>query len=418
MNHKGRRSKAVTKYLSGHAEPEIDDLALASSYDTAVVIPAYRERVASIKRLILTLPENCLVILVINAPRPDPATLDCLQALRAEPQIAHGRWWTLHQLASGHSTLIFDYCTTDHCPPTKQGVGLARKLGTDAALMLFADGTLATDRIYLTDADARLPSDYLTRPWPSSASGVVFPFKHSLAGSNEQKTATLLFECRLHHYTSGLAFAKSRYAFPTLGSLIGVRAEAYAKVRGVPKRSAGEDFYLLNKLAKVGDVVPLSGRAIRLSNRQSNRVPIGTGPAMHSLMSNLQENEWPSFYAPVSFHALGLLLSTLHQITLPEQLTDLRDSAIEHYVESTQFIAHLSNLRRSASSHSQFQRAVDAWFDGFRQLKFIHFMRDHWHPQVPLDQVLEAPWFQTPNRASMGNARYLKLQQLALAQPV
>jgi hypothetical protein len=32
--------------------------------------------------------------------------------------------------------------------------------------------------------------------------------------------------------------------------------------------------------------------------------------------------------------------------------------------------------------------------------------------------VLEAPWFHTPNRASMGNARYRQLQQLALAQPV
>ena len=43
-----------------------------SSYDTALVIPAYRERAASIKRLILALPESCLVILVINAPRPIP----------------------------------------------------------------------------------------------------------------------------------------------------------------------------------------------------------------------------------------------------------------------------------------------------------------------------------------------------------
>ena len=93
----------------------------------------------------------------------------------------------------------------------------------------------------------------------------------------------------------------------------------------VPKRSAGEDFYLLNKLAKVGDVVPLRGQAIRLSNRQSNRVPIGTGPAMHSLVSNLQANEWPTFYAPASFQTLGLLLSALNQITLPEQLGELQD---------------------------------------------------------------------------------------------
>ena len=101
-----------------------------------------------------------------------------------------------------------------------------------------------------------------------------------------------------------------------------------------------------------------------------------------------------------------------------EQLGELQDPAIKHYIESTQLVGQLSKLKQSTPSHTQFQRAVDAWFDGFRQLKFIHFLRDHWHPQVPLNQVLQAPWFQTPNRASMGNARYRQLQQLALAQPV
>ena len=65
---------------------------------------------------------------------------------------------------------------------------------------------------------------------------MVFPYLHRLSGSNEAKRATLLFECRLRHYESGLRYAGSRYAYPTLGSLIGVRAGAYAAAQIVETR--------------------------------------------------------------------------------------------------------------------------------------------------------------------------------------
>ena len=48
-----------------------------------------------------------------------------------------------------------------------------------------------------------------------------------------------------------MKYARSPYAFHTIGSTMAVSANHYAKVRGFPKREAGEDFYLLNKLAKV-----------------------------------------------------------------------------------------------------------------------------------------------------------------------
>ncbi len=46
------------------------------------------------------------------------------------------------------------------------------------------------------------------------------------------------------------ASATSRACVSEAGSSLGVLAPAYAEVRGFPRRQAGEDFYLLDKLAK------------------------------------------------------------------------------------------------------------------------------------------------------------------------
>ena len=224
---------------------------------------------------------------MINAPR-DPAALDCLRAL-GEPQIAHGRWWTLHRLASGHSTLIFDYCTTDHCPPIKQS--WARQNWGDAALMLFADGThtdvsisptLTQDSQAITNAAMAVLSQRCR-----------FSVQHLLTGSAEQKKRA--FECRLHHYTSGLAFAKSQYAsYPWFIN----RRQSRGLCQGSECLSAPlEDFYLLNKLAKVGDVVPL--RTQRSGSLIDNLIGFRLAPIQRcTRLSAICKNEWPTFYAP------------------------------------------------------------------------------------------------------------------------
>ena len=261
--------------------------------------------------------------------------------------------------------------------------------------MLFADGTLATDRIYLTDADRNFRAITSRGPGRHQPAESFF---HSDTHSRDQPSRKrhLLFECRLHHYTSGLAFAKSRYAFPTLGSLIGVRAEAYARFAGCLSAP-------LERTSIFSTNSPKSGTSCRSEAKRSgslidNLIGFRLAPVLRCtrLSAICKRTRWPTFYAPASFQTLGLLLSALNQITLPEQLGELQDPAIKHYIESTQLVGQLSNLKQSTPSHTQFQRAVDAWFDGFRQLKFIHFLRDHWHPQVPLNQVLEAPWFHTP----------------------
>ena len=72
----------------------------------------------------------------------------------------------------------------------------------------------------------------------------------------------------LRYYVAGMKYARSHLThFHTIGSTMAVRASYYAKVRGFPKREAGEDFYLLNKLAKVGTVLELEASPELPANR-------------------------------------------------------------------------------------------------------------------------------------------------------
>ena len=166
--------------------------------------------------------------------------------------------------------LLIDRCIEGRPLPRRQGVGLARKIGTDVAAALFARDNLASPWIGSTDADATPPAGYwqALHDQAPEVAACVFPFTHP-CGPGETAWPIRCYEFHQLYYVTGLRHAGSPYAWPTVGSCLAIHAEAYAKVRGFPRRDGGEDFYLLNKIAKVGGVRHLPAPTMRLSARAS-----------------------------------------------------------------------------------------------------------------------------------------------------
>ena len=223
-----------------------------------------------------------------------------------------------------------------------------------------------------SDADAILPQRYFSaltdQPVRAAA---VFPFTHCGAtGALGQVTA--LYEQRLDQYVRGLAWAGSPYAYHTLGSTIAVRAEAYAKVRGFPKRNAGEDFHLLNKLAKVGHIVSLEAPRIQIQARNSDRVPFGTGPAINQLLKHADPELARIFYHPEVFSQLK---SWLEVLPLSRSI-DLRDLPLSqqtlHVLESLGTESAIASARKTGKHAETFARHLHNWFDGLKTLRFVH----------------------------------------------
>jgi hypothetical protein len=284
--------------------------------------------------------------------------------------------------------------------PGAQGVGLARKTGCDIALQWMAAGGISGQWLCSTDADATLPPAYFAQ-LESAAPGAVaavLPFRHMPGDDAACTHATALYELRLHHYVLGLEYANSPYAFHTLGSSLAIRANAYAHVHGFPKRAGAEDFYLLNKLAKLGAVARLQGGCIELQSRHSSRVPFGTGPAVAAIMAAEHPNDAALFYHPQCFEALAALLASLPALAAePERAIAwlLRDRGLhallarhaEAALDTLGIAAALAHCRRQSSTDAQFQRHFHQWFDGFRTLKFIHALRDAGWPSCSLREL-------------------------------
>jgi hypothetical protein len=309
--------------------------------------------------------------------------------------------------ADGQVVLV-DRARPGHFLPEGQGVGLARKIGNDLVLRLHASGRLASPWLHNTDADALLPNDYFDQTQPIAAdenAAALYFFEHRFAEDDALALAARLYEISLRYYTLGLAWAGSPYAYEAMGSCIAVRPAAYAQVRGFPRRNAAEDFYILNKLAKVGTIVRLAGAPLTLEGRLSDRVPFGTGKALSRMVSRGRTRLSLRLYHPAVFAHLAAWLRVLASIArsggrvelalelLPRANPFFRtDLLIDSLERMGTFPAIRESIERSGDAVSML-RAFHTWFDAFRTVKLVHALRDGGFPSLDYRVALaEAPF--------------------------
>ena len=366
---------AIERYLDRYGEPEAHQMPpLAARYDNVLTVPCYDEPPQCVGDLLGRLDASALVILVVNAPSDADAKARhrteafwrTLGGIDDEP-FHFSRWrQQLDLLAVNRAAPV-------RLIPRRQGVGLARKIAADMACALIAAGRINSPWIRMTDADAELPADYFAHV-PGDPGCALHPFRHEAPA--ELADAMRLYELHLRYYVNRLGWAGSPYAFHTIGSTISIHADTYAKVRGVPKRNAGEDFHLLNKSAKVAPIYRLSHPEIRLKARLSTRVPFGTGPALNRMTGH----DRPLSYAPESFNRLAEVIAHI-------------DGAAPLSNESAALLEELGYPRFRSQAQRQHRRpetlrkSTHEWFDGLRTLRFIHLAR-RFHPDQPLTESL------------------------------
>jgi hypothetical protein len=438
--------KAERKYLDRHAEPEAIVADGLGAFGHALVVPACGEGEMLVEML-RSVPRGALgdvlVVLVVNGKKTSAAWVhEENRAVLGRLRRAFGdgrvevvsRDPPTHLLAFDRGRiLVLDRSGPEHLFPGDQGVGLARKIGGDLAARLYASGRLASPFVHSTDADVVLPEDYFERAAASpQAAALLYPFCHVPEADPALARAVLLYEISLRYYVLGLAFAGSPWAYHTIGSTIATRAGAYVRVRGFPKRDAGEDFYLLSKLAKIGSVVSLSGRPISIRGRASDRVPFGTGAAVRRLSAAGA----PPFtlYEPRLFLYLRAWLGVLGDSAARFSERDLDrgigDACAKDSLDPAPLVAALAVLgahasvasaRRRSTSIEALRRHLATWFDAFRTLKLLHTLqRADIAPRPWADALREAPFTgELPAPEGSENLDHLRMlsERLASMEP-
>ena len=141
-------AEGSAQYRDRHAEPESCLASLCpDAFDFAMVVPVCAELAAFVDgyRAAVQRAGRLLLIAVLNGrvgaeDSVHALNAECFRELRARfslREVGQGGW--LGRDAS-MSVLVVDRFTTDRRLPSRQGVGLARKIGADIALELIATG--------------------------------------------------------------------------------------------------------------------------------------------------------------------------------------------------------------------------------------------------------------------------------------
>ena len=450
-----KNQRTIDKYLEVYAEPEskwattiLEQIAPAR-WDYVVAIPACGEdeylpgalqSIANCQAVCNKSKVLCVVVLNGNQAREEEFkasnkkmrewfakhTMPVASGLNADGTCPQSlvSW-------QGIEILIVDRSLDSWLIPSDQGVGMVRKIGADIALMLISAGKIADLWIHNTDADAMVPNDYFLRTskLPVASEGItkeascyIYPYQHIPDARMQQKEheiywpAMTYYELWLRYYVAGLQWAGSSYAYPSIGSLLACHSLAYARTRGFPKKMAGEDFYFQNKLAKMGAMINLKGKPIRLLTRPSSRVPFGTGQGTINISQLNQAGHQYEVYHPLVFDFLkGFLTATGDWLLASEKTTAEKETGFHRALEKClpafvqkdidpvrwlqNFLIELQvfkNLeaaeKRSKSPEGAIQQ-FDDWFDGFRTLKLIHRLRDDLYGSLPLIDALQVSHF-------------------------
>ncbi len=290
-------------------------------------------------------------------------------------------------------TLLINRYTEGRVIDPRRGVGQARKIGCDIALTLIHEGRVTSSWIHTTDADARLPQAYFGQ-LPSDPAGItayLSPFQHIADPGLE--VATRLYEIRLLYYPAALAWAGSPYAYPTIGSTMTVDAISYAKVRGFPRRATGEDFYLLDKLRKLGEVATTWGEPIQIRGRESDRVPVGTGTALVSIKQLADQESDYRYEHPACFSALRDCLQTM-RTAADQKAPALRFSmnAIHEFALTSGLYDVYERKRSESPGAAVMNKHLNDWFDGLKTRQLIHHLRDSEFGTIAAIDITSAPW--------------------------
>ena len=271
-------SQYLERYLADHCAPQAKFADIDRTWSHVIVIPAYKEKASELIRNISSIAssEKFLVIVVANSHEEDDkitqAMANDLAAGLPKIQISDEVCLSTYQK---YDILIVDCFSKTRILKKKEGVGAARKIGCDIALSLIVSKKIKSQWVFSSDADAILPKNYFESKLNRDTVAKVFSFSHT--HTPEISEAMLLYEVKLLYYAAGLTSANSPYAYLPLGSCLCFSAEAYAKIRGFPKRDSGEDFYFLNKIRKIGKIQSDRDIKVYLRGRLSQRTPIGTG---------------------------------------------------------------------------------------------------------------------------------------------
>lgn len=283
--------------------------------------------------------------------------------------------------------------------PKFAGAGMARKIGMDEAIRRFNAIDKSDGLIVSLDADCLVSANYLQRietvfKENKSCFAATINFRHRIEELDDlkQKQGIQLYEDYLHYFKKAMAFSGYPNSIYTIGSAFAVTADAYVKQGGMNRRQAGEDFYFLHKLTKLGQITEINDAFVYPSARVSDRVPFGTGASMTKWMNDAEDLALT--YNLSAFLDLKVLFNAVDSLFMinPENSIKLLSSfpdSIRDYLPTINFTNKLTEINQNSSSLTSFRKRFFQFFDAFVILRFLNLAHQKYYERRELSEAIK-----------------------------
>jgi glycosyltransferase involved in cell wall biosynthesis len=394
MHRKGENN-ILEKYLSRQQIEGSHGQDLQFPAGIIVVIPVYREEdflPTTLKALFECVVPVCGVeiILVFNVSVADSAKIVLNQR-----DFARRVRETIAPLAPDN--LRITVLEAYKLPKKHFGAGLARKIGMDLAAFRFWKLNKPDGVIVCLDSDTKVDTDYFMAidSWfsVSDRSGAAIYFEHPVSGvdfPDKVYEGIVHYELHLRYYLFAHRYAGFPYAFHTMGSAMALRALSYARVGGMPRKQAGEDFYFLQKVIPLGNFGEIVTTTVRPSPRPSDRVIFGTGAAMTDHINGSGNIGFT--YNIQAFDDLRAFFSVRHELySLTsgdyESWTYKLSGSIRSFLLNSGVFGELDTIKKDCSSADVFAKRFYEVFNAFKIVKYLNYVHDHFFERM---QVFDA----------------------------
>ncbi len=393
----------MATYLEKNALfPKLIDAAVPHNLGMVIVIPCYDETelIRSLESLKNCDAPNCFteVIVVVNDGEQTSEKTKAQNLTTFE----RATTWAKENITQHlHFYIIYK----SNLPKKIAGVGTARKIGMDEAVRRLESVGKSEGVIVCFDADSLCEKNYfqaieehfIQNP-KTQTCGI--HFEHPLEGDDyepEIYDAITKYELHLRYYIHAQKFAGFPLAFQTIGSSMAVRCNAYQQQGGMNKKKAGEDFYFLHKFTILNAHTELKKTKTIPSPRRSDRVPFGTGKAVNEILAEKildAESEYSTYNFKI-FEDLEPFLSVAPNLLLfeDEQIEMMKKNlpeSIRTFLEEHNFDAKLAEIQANTTIPITFGGRFFRWFNAFFLMKYVHYARDNYHPNVTVEEAARA----------------------------
>ncbi|MGI6074545.1 MAG: glycosyltransferase [Fermentimonas sp.] len=363
--------------------------------DIAVVIPCYDEpdiqiTIDSLRNKAKSLSGlGVLVIVVVNSGENSK-----------EQVVAQNRatYKMLKEYCESYSCDNFNLATVicEDLPRKHAGVGLARRIGMNIAVEYFLSNANEKGIIVSLDADCKVSDNFFTSMLSAYKSDsklicTIQNVKHRIESYDARlNSAIRQYETYLSYFSNSLRDAGFPYYLPTVGSAFSVTADAYVKVGGMGRQQGGEDFYFLQKIFQLGKAIYLDNTYVYPLARFSDRVPFGTGPTLHKIISST--DGVLRVYSPEAFDVLKTFFDIKGSLYKCEdnEMDDAISSLpmpMKDFLTTIDFKDKIVDCNQNCANIDSFTKRFFHHFNAFQIIKFLNFVHPKYFELVDIDTL-------------------------------